>query len=350
MAQTPEAPVIPSTHLAASVPSATAALELNEIPTPTPGPNEVLIESHAFAIQPLDAKMHNAAYAGAGGIKSYPATLGTNVAGIVVKVGEAAQEAGKVKVGDRVVADTAAYTLGDWRMGGWQQFVVCGVETVSEIGDAPFDRAVLLGFPLQTAVASMKEYLGMGLPGTGSPTDKVLIWGGGGAVGSCAIQYAKSVGHTVIATASPRDVTHLISIGANAVIDYHSPTIVEDIRSHGPFKFILNAVGNPESHMAIAALIYPPGGSYASVLPAQNLPENVKAIYTSFSMSVQKDEHKEFRDWWYGEYFTKVLAEGKIEPPRSVKREGGLKVLQQASRDVFEGKVKEKVVIDPTES
>jgi hypothetical protein len=33
----------------------------------------------------------------------------------------------------------------------------------------------------------------MGKPGTGSEEEKVLIWGAGGAVGSYAVQYAKSV-------------------------------------------------------------------------------------------------------------------------------------------------------------
>jgi NADPH:quinone reductase-like Zn-dependent oxidoreductase len=33
----------------------------------------------------------------------------------------------------------------------------------------------------------------MGVPGTGSKEEKVLIWGAGGAVGSYAVQYAKSV-------------------------------------------------------------------------------------------------------------------------------------------------------------
>ena len=56
-----------------------------------------------------------------------------------------------------------------------------------------FEQAVLIDFPLQTAVAALHLYLGAGTPGTGSAEDKVLIWGAGGAVGSYAVQYAKSV-------------------------------------------------------------------------------------------------------------------------------------------------------------
>ena len=62
-----------------------------------------------------------------------------------------------------------------------------------QIGELAFEQAVLIDFPIQTAVAALHVFLGMGRPGTGSEEEKVLIWGAGGAVGSYAVQYAKSV-------------------------------------------------------------------------------------------------------------------------------------------------------------
>jgi NADPH:quinone reductase-like Zn-dependent oxidoreductase len=56
---------------------------------------------------------------------------------------------------------------------------------------------VLVDFPLQTAVAALHVFLGMGLPGTGTKKEKVLIWGAGGAVGSYAVQFAKQVTETI---------------------------------------------------------------------------------------------------------------------------------------------------------
>ena len=50
-----------------------------------------------------------------------------------------------------------------------------------------------MDFPLQTAVAALHVFLGMGLPGSGNEKEKVLIWGAGGAVGSYAVQFAKQV-------------------------------------------------------------------------------------------------------------------------------------------------------------
>lgn len=56
-----------------------------------------------------------------------------------------------------------------------------------------FEEAVLTNFPLQTVVAALHVFLGMGKPGSASPEDKVLIWGAGGAVGQYGVQYARSV-------------------------------------------------------------------------------------------------------------------------------------------------------------
>ena len=70
---------------------------------------------------------------------------------------------------------------------------------VIQIGDASFDQAVALPFPLQTAVGALHVYLGMELPGKAPESvsnEKVLIWGAGGSVGGYAVQYAKSVGYT----------------------------------------------------------------------------------------------------------------------------------------------------------
>ena len=123
-------PAIKGDNRAAWLPEAKAALSVASAPLEDPGAGEILIENHAFAIQPLDSKKHNAAYGGAGGIKSYPAILGTNVAGVVVAVGEGVSS---VKVGDRVVADTAAYATGDMRMGAWQKYVISDVKTVAKV-------------------------------------------------------------------------------------------------------------------------------------------------------------------------------------------------------------------------
>ncbi|KAF2442963.1 hypothetical protein P171DRAFT_433333 [Karstenula rhodostoma CBS 690.94] len=79
------------------------------------------------------------------------------------------------------------------REGTWQKLVIARSQTATEISAVSFEQAVLVDFPLQTAVAALHLYLGMEKPGKGTNDENVLIWDAGGAVGSYAGQYAKTV-------------------------------------------------------------------------------------------------------------------------------------------------------------
>jgi NADPH:quinone reductase-like Zn-dependent oxidoreductase len=195
----------------------------------------------------------------------------------------------------------------------------------------------------------------MKLPGqrvAKDPEEKVLIWGAGGAVGGYAIQFSKSVGYTIIATASPHSASHLESIGASLVLDYKSPTIISDLRSLGPYKFLFTTSGDPTSQKALAELLQPDGGKFASTLKGEvNLPSNVERIYETFSTTTQKEGPKfeKFRQWWYEDYLPKVIQEHTIEATAFEKRAGGLQGIQKAADDVLEGRAKAKLILNPQE-
>lgn len=184
-----------------------------------------------------------------------------------------------------------------------------------------------------------------------APEQKVLIWGAGGAVGGYAVQYAKSVGYTVIATASPRAASHLESVGATTVLDYKSPTIIDDLRALGPYTYHFTASGDSASQKAIAELLQPNGGKFASVLPGKDveLPSNVERIYDTFSLAAQKEGFEKFSKWWYGEYLPKAIRDRVIEPAAFEKRPGGLRALQKAADDTLEGRAKAKLIVNPQE-
>ena len=79
--------------------------------------------------------------------------------------------------------------------------------------------------------------------------------------------------------------------------------------------YLFTASGDAASQKAMASLLEPTGGGFASVLPsAIDLPSNIKLTYTAFSQAAQKEEYSEWRDWWYQEYLPKVLSEGLVEP------------------------------------
>jgi NADPH:quinone reductase-like Zn-dependent oxidoreductase len=185
------------------------------------------------------------------------------------------------------------------------------------------------------------------------PEEKVLIWGAGGAVGGYAVQYAKSVGYTVIATASPRATSHLKSIGASTVLDYKSPTVVDDLRALGPYAYFFTASGDAASQHAIADLLQPEGGKFACVLPGKDveLPRNVERVYDVFSGAAQKEGpvFEKFSKWWYSDYLAKAIRDRKIEPAAFEKRSGGLGAIQKAAGDVLGGSLRAKLVLNPQE-
>jgi len=238
--------------------------------------------------------------------------------------------------------------------GAWQRYVVGNSGWSAKIGDAPFDVAIALPFPLQTAVGAFDVYLGMPRPGqrTSAKEERVLIWGAGGGVGGYAVQYAKSVGYTVIATASPRGFDHLKSLGASNVFDYKSPTVVDDLRKLGPYAYMYTTSGDLVSQKALGLLLQPHGGKFASTLGGQvELPSNVERVYEFFGNVTQKEgpEFAKFKEWWYGEYLGKAISERLVEPTPFEYRPGGLAAIQKAADDTVEGKVKVKLIIHPQE-
>jgi NADPH:quinone reductase-like Zn-dependent oxidoreductase len=150
-------------------------------------------------------------------------------------------------------------------------------------------------------------------------------------------------------TASARDVDRQKRLGAATVIDYKSVDVVEQLRQQGPYKYLFTASGDAASQKAIAALL-PNGGRFASVLGSGiELPPNVEIVYTAFSQAAQKEEYSDWRTWWYQNYLPEVLADARVEPVKFTKIEGGLAALQQANQDVFDSKVRGKLIINPQE-
>ncbi|PYH68329.1 zinc-binding alcohol dehydrogenase family protein [Aspergillus vadensis CBS 113365] len=307
-----------------------------------PSFDEIVIENHAVAIQPLDANIRAQAYVDV----PYPFILGNGVAGIVHEVGSSVT---KFKKGDRVVSDTPTYQLKETKYGGWQKYVVTREATTAKIpASTTFEDAAAIPFALLTAVSALHLHLGMGKPGTNSK-GKALIWSGSGSVGGYAVQYAASVGCEVIATASPRKFDYVRGLGASTVLDYKDDEIVSKLKSLGPFDYIFTASGDAKSANAISDILQPNGGRFASVRPQSkeiNLAQNVDLIYDFFSMTTQKEKYGDFTEWWYREYLPGALG-GNVNPTPLEKRTGGLNSIQEACTDVLEGRSPKKLVLNP---
>jgi NADPH:quinone reductase-like Zn-dependent oxidoreductase len=125
-------------HRAAVMSGPGKGLEVNHVETAHPATGEVLIRSHAIALQPLDAKMLVAGYGPAASLQ-YPAVLGTSGAGVIEELGKGVSG---LQVGDRVVFDTKAYVKPEEnrKQGTWQQLVICDAGTVAKVRLRPICR------------------------------------------------------------------------------------------------------------------------------------------------------------------------------------------------------------------
>lgn len=197
--------------------------------TPEPGSNEILVEAKSIAINPVDYSQRDM---GLPPIPSYPAVVGSDVAGVVVKVGTNVR-ANAPKPGSRVIAFASAfYNGGSQDHGAFQKFVLSRSECVLPLPDnISFDNGAILPLAVLTALSSWTS-IGISLDTKHSPQDKqaVLIWGGASSVGTIAIQSAKLMGFTVYTTASPRNHAYLQQeLGANRVFDYGTSHVVSQI-------------------------------------------------------------------------------------------------------------------------
>lgn len=324
-------------------------LQVKEAPYTSPTDNELVIRNRAIALNPVDFARQ---LLGAGLFPwtTYPAILGTDVAGEVVEVGAGA--AARFKVGDRVVGLGSELKNNNPAEGAFQDYVVLQSQLVSQIPPTlSFEDASVIPLGISTASCGLfqKDHLALQFPtepGAASTGQTVLIWSGSSSVGSNAIQLAAAAGYEVFTTASPKNFDYVKSLGASQVWDYRSATIVEDIiaafkgkTSPGALA-IGDASGVPVGEIVsridgrkFISLANPPAGA----LPA--------GIETKFIFGGDLKDN-EVGPAIFEAYLPKALAAGtyKIAPPAEVVGKG-LGAVQKALDDLQAGVSAKKFVV-----
>jgi NADPH:quinone reductase-like Zn-dependent oxidoreductase len=177
------------------------------LPVPKPGPREILIALHAAGVGIWDESIRDGSWKPAGRTK-FPLVLGTDGAGIVAAVGARVK---RFRVGDRVWAYDAA-------AGFYAEYAAVGE---GDVGRVP--RRLDLLQASAGAVTGLTALQGVDDALKVRRGETVLIFGGSGAVGTLAIQFARRHGARVIATASGRDAIALVRrLGASVVVDARS--------------------------------------------------------------------------------------------------------------------------------
>jgi NADPH:quinone reductase len=158
-------------------------LELREIPTPKPGPGQILVRVHASGVNPYDTYMRNGTYA----VKpSLPYTPGSDAAGTVEAVGGGVK---KVKPSDRVYT---AKTL----TGAYAEYALADESQVYPLpGKTSFAQGAGLWVPYGTAYTALHHHA------KAHAGETLLVHGASGGVGIAAVQLARAQGLIVIGTA-----------------------------------------------------------------------------------------------------------------------------------------------------
>ncbi|MBC3951541.1 zinc-binding alcohol dehydrogenase family protein [Pseudomonas folii] len=185
-----------------------------DLPKPTPGPRDLLVEVRAVSVNPVDTKIR----AGSGATE--PKVVGWDAVGTVREVGS---EVTLFQPGDEVF-----YAGSIVRPGSYSEFHLVDERIV---GHKPksIDNAHAAALPLTSITAWELLFDRLGVEEGGGEGESLLIIGAAGGVGSILVQLARQLTKmTVIGTASrPETQAWIKQLGAHHVIDHSQPLVAQ---------------------------------------------------------------------------------------------------------------------------
>ena len=188
-------------------------LRLGERPVPQPGAGEVLIRVAASGINRPDVLQRKGHYAPPPGASDLP---GLEVAGVVESGDAAAMAEAGLKVGDRVCALLAG--------GGYAQWCVAPVAQCLPVPQG-FSDVEAASLP-ETFFTVWSNVFDRGRLQAG---ESLLVQGGTSGIGVTAVQLARAMGATVLATAgSDAKCAACLQLGAHHAINYQTQDFVAE--------------------------------------------------------------------------------------------------------------------------
>ncbi|RKS06433.1 NADPH:quinone reductase-like Zn-dependent oxidoreductase [Nocardiopsis sp. Huas11] len=184
-------------------------VEPRELPTPEPGPDDVLVRVRATTVTAADCAFRSgrpfAARLYAGLVRPRFPVLGGTFAGDVAAVGANVR---RYSVGDRVLG------LSPHDFGAHAEFLCLAQDRpMARItGDLPYTEAASI-VEATTALTFLRDVSPI------RPGQKVLVNGATGSVGSYGVQLAKHYGAEVTAVCGPANADLARSLGAERTID-----------------------------------------------------------------------------------------------------------------------------------
>ena len=227
-------------------------LALRELPDPVAGPDEIIVRVQACAVTPADIAFREGrpwvARLFSGVLRPRNPVPGLAFAGEVENVGARVT---RFERGDRVFG--SAMTAG----GHAERVRVRQDAVVTHLPDELTWAEGLGAEGSHTALWFLREVAGV------RSSDRVLVNGASGEVGSTAVQLAKHFGAEVTAVCSGRNAAWVRELGADHVVDY---TVTPLREVAGPFELWFDAVG--KSSFGVARPQLAPGARYLTTVPS----------------------------------------------------------------------------------
>ena len=217
------------------------ALQLTETPTPSIGPEDVLILVKACGVNFPDVLIIQNKYQ----MKpALPFSPGGEVSGEIAAVGEKVKH---LKVGDRVVA-LSGY-------GGFAEQIAASAKRVFPIPlGMDFINASCTLYTYGTSYHALKDRADL------KAGETVLVMGAAGGVGLAAIELAKVMGATVIAAASSQEKLSVCKEkGADFLIDYSKEDLkarVKEITNENGVDVVYDPIGGALAEAALRSMAW----------------------------------------------------------------------------------------------
>ena len=216
-------------------------LRLEEIETPVPKDDEVLIKVRYAGVLPVDWKIRQ----GKAGKRHFPYTPGIAASGIIEQVGK---DVVGFKIGDAVFGRT--------KRGAYKEKATIPMTALNHKPvNLSFERAATIIAGAETAWKALFTQ------GDLKAGQRVLIHAAAGGVGHYAVQLAKWKGAEVIGTASTDNQSFLKELGVDQGIDYKKQRFEEEIAD---VDLVVDLIGGETQDRSWE--IIKPGGKLVSLV------------------------------------------------------------------------------------
>lgn len=217
-----------------------------DVSRPALQPDELLVQVHAAALNPIDNLIPTGTFKPVMHF-DLPATVGSDLAGVVVEVGHRVT---RFKPGDEVFA-----SVFDMGRGTVAEYAAVPERAAAlKPGNLDFVHAAAIPMVALTSWQALNERLGL------KAGQKIFIPAGSGGIGTFAIQLARELGATVGTTVSTASIGMVRELGAAEIVDYKTQAFEQLLDG---YDAVLGTVRGDALEKAIGIL--KPGGRLVSL-------------------------------------------------------------------------------------